>query len=196
LKLGTISHKHRIAMWCAGAVLILAAGVAGSLALMGRVWWCEAGDLQPWSWDVWSPHNSQHLIDPYTLSHFQHGIGLYCLLLVLLKSRTTICTRTLVVALVEAAWEVAENTEWMIQRYRAETISLDYYGDSILNSVSDYAACIVGVLIAQRLPLWASAVIFAGLEIASVWWIRDSLLLNGLMLLWPIEAIRRWQMGG
>ena len=93
-------------------------------------------------------------------------------------------------------WEVAENTNWMIERYREVTISLDYYGDSILNSVSDYGACLGGVVLASRLPVWASCLLFAGLELASVVWMRDSLLLNILMLACPVEAIRQWQMIG
>jgi len=165
------------------------------LALMGRVWWCQSGDWWPWSWDVWSRHNSQHFVDPYTLSHIEHGIGLYLVLLLVAPRRTTFF-RAITVAIVELTWEVVENTNWMIERYREVTISLDYYGDSILNSVSDYGACLGGVVLASRLPVWASCLLFAGLELASVIWIRDSLLLNILMLACPVEAIRQWQMIG
>ena len=161
---------------------------------MGRVWWCQAGDLWPWSWDVWSRHNSQHLVDPYSLSHVQHGIGLFLLLTFLFGTRLSNATRTLLVAVVEAAWEFVENTNWMINRYREVTISLDYYGDSILNSLGDYGTCLVGVLIARRLPWRASLAVFVALEIVSVLWIRDSLMLNILMLVYPIEAVRQWQM--
>jgi len=165
------------------------------LAPMGRVWWCQSGDWWPWSWDVWSAHNSQHFVDPSTLSHIEHGIGLYLVLLLVAPRRTTFF-RGIAVAIVELTWEVAENTNWMIERYREVTISLDYYGDSILNSVSDYGACLGGVVLASRLPVWASCLLFAGLELASVIWMRDSLLLNILMLACPVEAIRQWQMIG
>jgi hypothetical protein len=165
------------------------------LASLGRTWWCQAGDLWPWSWDIWSRHNSQHLLDPYTLSHIEHGLGLY-LMLLLLARRWTPFSRALAVAVVELTWEVAENTNWMIERYRETTIALDYYGDSIWNSVSDYGACLGGVLLASRLPVWASCALFAGLELACLLWMRDSLLLNILMLLVPIEPIRYWQMSG
>lgn len=164
------------------------------LVSMGRVWWCEAGDLRPWSWDVWSRHNSQHLIDPYSLSHIQHGLGLYLLLTLLLGARLSPNLRVLLVAVVEASWELIENTNWMIQRYREVTISLDYFGDSILNSLGDYGTCLIGVLLARLLPWRVTIVLFLGLEALSIWWIRDSLLLNILMLFYPIEAIRQWQM--
>jgi hypothetical protein len=170
--------------------------LAAILAAMGRVWWCQAGDVWPWSWDIWSRHNSQHLVDPYTLSHLEHGIGLYVLLFVLTRRFWTTFACSLVVSGVESAWEIVENTNWMIERYREVTISLDYYGDSILNSVSDYGSCIVGTLIASRMPLWAACVLFVCLELISVVWIRDSLLLNVLMLISPIDAIRQWQMSG
>ena len=99
------------------------------------------------------------------------------------------------VALVEAAWEIVENTNWMIQRYRTTTISLDYSGDSIVNSLGDYMACMVGVLIAERLPWRLALTLFFALEIVSLCWIRDSLLLNILMLTCPIDAVRQWQAG-
>ncbi len=130
----------------------MAAIILVSLALMGRVWWCQAGDLWPWSWNVWSQHNSQHLVDPYSLSHLQHGIGLYLVLTALAGRHLTRPSRALCVATVEAVWELVENTNWMIERYRATTMSLGYAGDSILNSLGDYGTCLIGVWLAQRLP--------------------------------------------
>lgn len=182
-------------LWPLAAFLGLAVLLMMILAPMGRMWWCQAGDWWPWSWDIWSRHNSQHLVDPYTLSHIEHGLGLY-LMLLLMARRWTPFARAGGVAVVEMTWEVTENTNWMIERYRAVTISLDYYGDSILNSVSDYGACLGGVVLAARLPVWGSCVLLAGLELVSLAWIRDSLLLNILMLIAPIEAIRQWQMSG
>ena len=192
-----LSSPRARASWRKPAALVgIGAVVAVSLAVMGRVWWCEAGDWWPWSWDTWSRHNSQHLIDPYTLSHIQHGIGLYLLLTLFLEKRTTRFGRTLIVAIVEAAWEIVENTDWMIRRYREATISLDYFGDSILNSLADYGWCLAGVWLTMRLPMWASGLLFAALELASLAWIRDSLMLNILMLLWPLDSVRQWQISG
>lgn len=182
-------------------VALLAVVLPLSLALMGRVWWCQAGDLWPWSWNVWSQHNSQHLVDPYSLSHLQHGIGLYLLLTALGSCRVdvgrilTAERRTLCVAVVEASWELLENTDWMIERYRATTMSLGYTGDSIANSLGDYGACLMGVWLARHLPWRLALGLFVLLELISVAWIRDSLLLNILMLVYPLDAIRSWQMG-
>lgn len=172
-----------------GVALIVLMGVK----VMGRVWWCAQGDLWPWAWDVWSKHCSQHLVDPYTLSHLQHGIGLYLVLTALWRRRLTPDVRLLLVAIVEAAWEITENTDWMIQRYRENTISLDYFGDSIVNSLCDYFACVAGVLLAMRFPWRISLGLFVVLEVICICWIRDSLMLNVLMLFCPVEAIRQWQ---
>ena len=163
------------------------------LALMGRVWWCQSGDWTPWSWNVWSPHNSQHFVDPYALSHVQHGIGLFLLLSLLTDRWLSVEWQTLAVAVVEATWEVAENTPWLINRYRESTASLDYFGDSIANSAADYVMCLAGVMLARKLS-WPLAVgIFVAFEAISVLWIRDSLLLNILMLVCPIDSIKQWQ---
>ena len=177
------------------AILILMLGIVMALVLwlMGRVWWCELGDYLPWSWDVWSGHNSQHLVDPYSLSHVQHGIGLFLLLSVCGRKWLSIPLCTVIVAIVEASWEISENTPWIIDRYREATISLDYYGDSILNSLGDYAACLIGIAVAQKLKWPWSVTTFIFLEVISIAWIRDSLLLNILMLAYPLEAIKQWQ---
>lgn len=176
-------------------LLTIAATMTTCLWAMGRVWWCEVGDWRPWSWDVWSPHNSQHLFDPYSLSHLEHGLGLF-LLLNWFRHRWLTETRAIyIVAIVEAVWEVAENTPWMIERYRTATISLDYFGDSILNSLSDLAMCLIGVQIARKSPWWITFGLLLTLELVSVLWIRDSLLLNILMLTVPIDAVRQWQAG-
>jgi hypothetical protein len=179
-------------------IVAMLVGIAGiqmlGLLLAGRVWWCEVGDIWPWSWDVWSRHNSQHLIDPYSLSHLQHGLGLSLLLTFSVFAKLSIHLRAILVAVVESIWELVENTNWMIERYRAVTISLDYYGDSILNSLCDYGMCLVGIAICQWLPRWTSGALFVLLEITSIVWIHDSLLLNMFMLIWPVDAVREWQM--
>ncbi|QDT08769.1 hypothetical protein K239x_07110 [Planctomycetes bacterium K23_9] len=165
------------------------------LTAMGRCWWCEAGDYLPWSWDVWSRHNSQHLVDPYALSHIEHGIGLFLLLTFFAAKITSTSSRIVVVAAVEGIWEIAENTPLMINRCREATVSLDYFGDSVLNSLSDLGMCLLGALLVVRLKWKRSIAVFVLLEIVSILWIRDSLLLNILMLLSPVEAIKTWQAG-
>ena len=188
LTISESSSKKTIGLLAALAVLMCVI-----LRLMGRVWWCEAGDYAPWSFDVWSTHNSQHLIDPYALSHIEHGLGLSLIFAAIIRQRVSLQVITLIIALIEATWEIVENTPWMINRYREATISLDYFGDSILNSLSDYLMCLGGVWIA-RVTTWKIALgIFITCEIVSTLWIRDSLLLNILMLTWPIEAVKEWQ---
>lgn len=164
------------------------------LDLQGRVWWCLAGDAAPWSWDIWSPHNSQHAIDPYSFTHVLHGI-LEFWILSLLFPRVPLVWRLLVAMFVESAWEVIENTSYVIERYREETISLNYFGDSIINSIFDIFCCGIGFFGAWRLRFLRSLALFVLTELTLIFWIHDSLLINIIMLLWPVEAIRHWQMG-
>jgi hypothetical protein len=185
------------------ALMVLTAAL---LHQMGQPPWCAQGDSGLWSSAVQSAHNSQHLADPYTLTHVLHGLAFYAILQALAggskwgrpawaPALESPARRFLVAMAVEAAWEVFENTDFVIERYREATISLDYYGDSIANALGDIAACAAGYLAAMALPVWGSAMSFGAVELLLLWWIRDSLLLNILMLVWPIEAIKRWQGG-
>lgn len=161
----------------------------------GRVWWCQAGDYSPWSWDIWTTHNSQHVIDPYLFTHVLHGILEFWLIGLLFK-RMPLAWRLLIAVMIEATWEVAENSSYIIERYRTVTLSLDYFGDSIINSLADIVACAIGFAIAYKLKFWKSVALFLATEAILIVWIRDSLLINIVMLLYPIEAIKAWQMAG
>lgn len=174
--------------------LLMAATLAAVLASLGRVWWCGCGSAVPWAWDVNSQHNSQHLCDPYFFSHLQHGLLLFLLLLPV-ASVAGPRWRWFAALLIEAGWEVLENTPLVIERYRAGTISLDYYGDSIANSLSDLTACAAGYLLARCVGRRWVLVVFVAIELAMIVLIRDSLLLNILMLLYPLDAVRGWQAG-
>ena len=169
--------------------------MAAILAAMGRPWWCRAGDAALWSGDVWSRHNSQHLVDPYSFTHVLHGVALYGALWLLLRRFASPNGRAALAIGIEIAWEIVENTDAMIERYRAATISLDYYGDSVANSLGDVVSFVVGYFAASVLPVSVSAVGFFVVDGLLVWWIRDSLLLNILMLVHPIDAVKAWQLG-
>ena len=164
------------------------------LQLQGRLWICQCGRVYLWAGDIWSADNSQHLLDPYSFTHILHGFIFFWVTSWLLP-KLDFGWQMWLAILVEAAWEVSENTEVIIQRYREATLALGYNGDTIVNSLSDIALCGVGILIARRLGFWRTLALFIMTEIALTLWIRDSLLLNILMLLYPIDAIRNWQVG-
>jgi hypothetical protein len=163
------------------------------LFYQGRVWWCRDDSYTLWSGAVLSRHNSQHLFDPYTFTHILHGV-LYFWIASLLFRRMPVVWRLFLALLVECSWEVLENTNMVIERYRAVTISLDYFGDSVANSLGDMLSCAVGFLIARKIKLWWSLAFFVLTELILLFWIHDSLLLNIVMLVYPIEAVKTWQM--
>jgi hypothetical protein len=165
------------------------------LRLQGRIWWCKQGDLWPISIKVASPHNSQHFFDAYSLSHVLHGVLFYGVFW-LFRKRLDFRWRLVAATAIEIAWEMMENSPFVINRYRTATIALDYTGDSICNSMGDVLSFIVGFYLARKLGLWKSIVFFLLVDLTMLWLIRDNLALNVLMLLWPIDAIRRWQSGG
>lgn len=183
-------NSLRITYWLTGIGLAMISG----LILMGRRGWCPQGDYVPWSWDIWTTHCSQHFVDPYSLSHFQHGLGLFVLLNLCFGKRISLVVSVTTVAAIEALWELAENTSFIINRYREATVSLDYYGDSITNSCGDYVFCLLGVYVAYKLPHRLVIGLFVVAEVVSLIWIKDSLMINIIMLISPIDAIRDWQM--
>jgi hypothetical protein len=183
----------RLAPWLVvGAVLAV---TIVALHAEGRRWWCECG--HPWLWvsGVWTSHCSQHLADPYSLTHVSHGLIFFAALL-LFRRRLGLGWRFCIALTIAAGWEVLENSSFIINRYREETMSLDYLGDSIGNSLGDIASCALGFVIARWLGLWWSLAIFVATEVALLFLIRDDLTLNVIMLIHPIPAIKAWQSMG
>ena len=170
--------------------IVLAAAVA--LYAMGHPLICKCGYVKLWHFDVVSSENSQHIFDWYTPSHIIHGF-LFYFVFWLIAPRSSFGTRLILALLVEASWEVIENTDFVIDRYREATIALDYYGDSVLNSVSDMLFMIVGFVLAARMPVWLTVLIAVAMEVFTGIMIRDGLALNVLMLLWPSETVLQWQ---
>lgn len=179
--------------WAVIVSMIIAAVI--SLNFQGRVWWCPAGDAMPWSFDIWSQHNSQHVIDPYSFTHILHGIIEFWLI-GLIFSKMPMMWRLVLALFIETTWEVVENTNYVINRYREATLSLNYVGDSIINSVADIVCCGLGFAIAYRVRFVLSLALFAATEAILLLTIRDSLVVNIIMLIYPIEAIKQWQTAG
>ena len=173
------------------AVLLLTALVEFA---MGRPAFGPAG-FGIWVWDIWSSSNSQFLLDPYSFSHLVHGFLFFALLGRVARGLSP-DRRLLIAALIEASWEVLENSPIIINRYRQATIALGYEGDSVMNSMSDIVMMSLGFLAAARLRVWQSVAAVAAMELGCLLLFRDNLTLNVIMLVHPIEAIKAWQLAG
>lgn len=174
--------------------LALLGALALALLVLGRALTCPCGTVALWAGDIYSNQNSQQLTDPYTFTHVTHGMLFYGALR-LLWPRGSFTARLALATVIEVLWEVAENSPLIIDRYREATVALGYYGDSVLNSVSDVLFCIVGFVIAGRISWRANVTTIVASEVILLLWIHDNLTLNVLMLLYPIPAIRAWQLG-
>jgi len=171
------------------------ATAAAILLAMGRNPICTCGQIDLWVGQRDSPRTSQMLADWYSLSHIVHGLLFYAALWLIWR-RAPVEWRFLAALLIEATWEVVENTPFVIDRYRTATAALGYNGDSVINSVSDILMMCLGFFAARKIPVWASILLLFVLEIVPLFVIRDNLTLNVWMLLAPSDALRAWQAGG
>lgn len=160
----------------------------------GRLLFCSCGVFRVWSGDTCSSTNSQQLFDPYSFTHILHGFVLFWLIASVLRRRVAAAWQLWIAITLEAAWEVFENTQFVIDRYRAETAALGYTGDTIVNSFGDLTCAVIGFIVARQLGLWRAVIFFLVLEVILTLWIHDSLLLQLLMLVHPIQSIKLWQL--
>lgn len=187
-----MTRTDRLPYLVTAAIIAL---TAAWLLYVGRVPICECGYVKLWHGETMSSESSQHLTDWYTPSHIIHGLLFYGLLW-LVARRLSFGWRLTIATVIEAVWEIVENSDAIIERYRSVTISLDYYGDSVINAVADILAMVAGFFLARILPVWASVALIVLFEAATIWLIRDGLALNVLMLLYPLDAVKAWQAGG
>lgn len=189
----TVTNPRRRSFAPIVAIVASLVVLALVLWLEGRSVFCSCGVFRVWSGDTCSSTNSQQLFDPYSFTHILHGFGLFWLVTLIARRAAPVWRLWLALAL-EAAWEVLENTQFVIDRYRAETAALGYTGDTIVNSFGDVTCALIGFLVARKLGAVRAVIVFLVLEVILAIWIHDSLLLQLLMLIHPVEAIKQWQM--
>ena len=172
--------------------VLLISGMALIEFLNGRLPICKCGYVLAWYNNTNGPGNSQHLSDWYTFSHIIHGMLFYGFLW-LVARKLPVRTRIIIAIIIECGWELLENSPLIINRYRTATFALDYYGDSIINSVSDVVSMCIGFFVARKIPVWLTVTLIVALELYAGYMVRDNLTLNIIMLIHPIEAIKVWQ---
>ena len=176
-----------------GALLI--AVQALTLVAIGHPLICKCGFVTLWYGSPSGPQTSQQLADWYSFTHIEHGF-LFYLLLWAIAPRMRFGTRLLFAMGIEIAWEIAENTPWVINRYRQSALAEGYFGDSVVNSLMDTVSMMTGAVIARLSPVWLSAGLVIGTELVLLFLIRDNLALNIVQLLHPMDWLSRWQAGG
>ena len=179
--------------WPAIGILLILLATGLQLHRQGRLWWCACRGFL-WTSDAWGSLTSQTFLDPYSFTHILHGL-MFCGLLALLIRGMEAKWPLFTAIAIESAWELIENTNTVIDHYREATAALGYQGDSVVNSLGDIVCCGIGFMIARRLGWRRSIMLFATTELVLLIWIRDSLLLEVIMLIHPINAIKAWQIG-
>ena len=175
-----------------GVVLGLMAVQVVVLHLLGRVWICACGTIRFWVGDIHSSELSQQILDWYTPSHVIHGMIFYGILHLFLP-RTPVLARLAIAVGIEVAWEIAENSPWVIEAYRKQALAAGYTGDSILNSVLDTVAMMTGFAIARLLPWQATVALALLAEVTVGALVHDNLTLNILNFIHRFPAIEAWQ---
>jgi hypothetical protein len=191
----TLAQFLKRQQWIIGVFIAVLGLTAGIELWMGRSPLGPDGKFGWWEGNIWSSENSQRLADPYSFSHIVHGMLFYAVLW-LVARRLPVRYRLLLALVVEAGWEILENSPLIINRYREATISLGYVGDSVLNSSSDIVMMALGFLFAWRARPWVTVAAIIVMEAGCALWIRDNLTLNIIMLIHPVDAIKHWQMAG
>ncbi|OHB75313.1 MAG: hypothetical protein A2Z34_00020 [Planctomycetes bacterium RBG_16_59_8] len=184
--------RHRLLILICATIVV----VTGAVELwMGRTFLGPDGRFGIWEGDIWCSEMSQRFLDPYSCSHLIHGMLFYGLLW-LAARRLPVSRRLIGALLLEAGWEILENSPIVIDRYRTATIAVGYVGDSVLNSMSDLLMVVIGFSFALRARVWAIVATIVAMELTTLFWVRDNLTLNIIMLLHPIDAIKAWQLAG
>ncbi|MBP9748322.1 MAG: DUF2585 family protein [Candidatus Pacebacteria bacterium] len=181
--------KHKVVILS----LIFVLGITAFIeAQAGRLWLGPDGMFGWWDNNIWGSENSQRVADVYSFSHIIHGMIFYGFLW-WVGRKLPLKYRFLVALVLEASWEILENSPLIINRYREATIAQGYMGDSILNSLCDILMMSLGFLMARYSKIWVTISLIITMELGCLFWVRDNLTLNVIMLVYPSQSIKNWQ---
>lgn len=185
------NSKHPL-IWYSLLSLLLV-GLMGAMELwLGRNLACPCG-IKLWHSVISNYGNSQHLFDWYSMVHVLHGLAYYWLVTLFdRKNKLSIIQKFVIAVFLSCAFEVIENTKWIIAAYRSHYSTFHYTGDSVVNSIGDVISVSIGFWVTTKAKLWMSITFFCVDVILIVYALNTVITSNTIIILDKIQHMKFW----